>query len=208
MESEEAYKEPTTPPNAEKDKLFLDWSKTFKILDLYISAMRGDTSKIPLGYIIRETEKPWNAVHSTPKSYMGTIELMNDYCPHWDLDTTTNAYQQPYYYDQDNHKVLQILLEIFQSTPAYTYIEKFTRKWDGRGAYWALYNHYLGEHNATNMVTKALAALHKLQYTGESRNFNWEKYVNKHEENHNILQSMVGRGDYKGMLIPVRPSPT
>jgi hypothetical protein len=49
------------------------------------------------------------------------------------------------------------------------------------------------------MVTKALAALQKLRYTGESKNFNWEKYVNKHEENHNILQSMVGRGDYTGM---------
>jgi hypothetical protein len=56
MEVEEAYKEPTTPPNAEKDKLFLDLSKTFKILDLYISAIRGDTSKIPLGYIIREND--------------------------------------------------------------------------------------------------------------------------------------------------------
>jgi hypothetical protein len=36
MESEEDYKEPTTPPNAEKDKLFLDMSKTFKLLELYI----------------------------------------------------------------------------------------------------------------------------------------------------------------------------
>jgi hypothetical protein len=127
MEAEEAYKEPTTPPNVEKkDKLFLDLSKTFKILDLYISAMRVDTSKIPLGYIIRENEKPWNTVHSTPVSYMAIIELMNDYCPHWDLDTSTNSYQRPYYYDQDNHKVLQILLEIFQTTPAYTYIKRFT----------------------------------------------------------------------------------
>jgi hypothetical protein len=92
-------------------------------------------------------------------------------------------------------------LDIFQTTPAYTsYIEKFTRTWDGRGAYWALYNHYLGrEHSISDMVTKALAALQKLRYTGESKNFNWEKYVNKHEENHNILQSMVGRGDYTGM---------
>jgi hypothetical protein len=154
--------------------------------------MRGDTSKIPLGNIIRENESPWNTTSSTPDSYiMATIKLMNDYCPHWDLDVVANSYKRPYYYDQDNHKVLQILLNIFQATLAYTYIEKFTRTWDGRGAYWALYNHYLGEHNVSNMVTKALAVLQELRYTGESKNLNWEKYVNKHEENHNILQSMV-----------------
>jgi hypothetical protein len=33
----------------------------------------------------------------------------------------------------------------------------------------------------------------------ETRNYNWEMYVKKHVENHNILDSMVGRGDFMGI---------
>jgi hypothetical protein len=160
--------------------------------------MRGDESKIPLGALIRKLENPAPINLVTPSDYMGIIDIMTHHCPHWEYDFSSQRMERSYFYSQDNHKVLKILLGIFRNTPAYTYIEKFERKRDGRGAYWALFDHYLGQHQVSHMVDKALLALEKARYTGETRNFNWEKYVNKHVENHNILDSMVGRGDFMG----------
>jgi hypothetical protein len=161
--------------------------------------MRSGDSKIPLGALIRKEEDPAPINLITPSDYLGIIDIMTQYCPHWEYDFNSRDMQRPYFYSQDNHKVLKILLGIFQNTPAYTtYIEKFERKWDGRGAYWALFDHYLGQHQVSHVVSKALLALDKARYTGETRNYNWEKYVNKHVKNHNILDSMVGRGDFMG----------
>jgi hypothetical protein len=200
-QSEEDNKEPMDPPSNDNSNLFQDWSKTFKILDHYIGDMRGDESKIPLGALIRKLEDPAPLNLGTPSDYLGIIDIMTQYCPHWwEYDFSSQRTQRPYFYNQDNHKVLEILLGIFQNTPAYTYIEKFERKRDGRGAYWALFDHYLGQHDqVSHMVDKAFLGLDKARYTGgETCNFNWEKYVNKHVENHNILDSMVGRGDFMG----------
>jgi hypothetical protein len=66
-------------------------------------------------------------------------------------------------------------------------------------SYWALFDHYLGQHQVTHMVSKALLALDTLKYTGEKKDYNWEKHVNRHVRNHNILDSMVGRGDFRGL---------
>jgi hypothetical protein len=164
----------------------------------YIDDMRGDESKIPLGALIRKLEDPDPINLGTPSDYLVIIDIMTQYCPHWEYDFSSQRMQRPNFYNQDNHKVLKILLGIFRNTSAYTYIEKFERKRDGSGAYWALFDHYLGQHQVSHMVDKALLGLDKAGHTGETRNFNWEKYVNKHVENHNILDSMVGRGDFMG----------
>jgi hypothetical protein len=198
-QSEEDYKEPTDPPTNDSNRLFKDWSKTFKILDRYIGDMRGDDSKIPLGAIIRKLEDPSPLNLGTPNDYLGIIDIMTQHYPHWEYDLDSDQMKRPYFYSQDNHKVLKILLNIFQNTPAYTYIERFERKRDGRGAYWALFDHYLGQHQVTHMVSKALHALETLQYTGEKKDYNWEKHVNRHVRNHNVLDSMVGRGDFRGL---------
>jgi hypothetical protein len=199
-QSEEDYKEPMDPPTNDGNRgLFKDWSKTFKILDRYIGDMRGDDSKIPLGAIIRKLEDPAPMNLGTPNDYLGIIDIMTQHYPHWEYDFDPQQMKRPYFYSQDNqHKVLKILLNIFQNTPAYTYIERFERKRDGRGAYWALFDHYLGQPQVTHMVSKALCALDTLQYTGEKKDYNWEKHVNRHVRNHNILDSMVGRGDFRG----------
>jgi hypothetical protein len=163
--------------------------------------MNGDDSKIPLGANIRKLEdpSPMNLL-GTPNDYLGIIDIMTQYYPHWEYDFDSHQMKRPYFYSQDNHKVLKILLDIFQNTPAYTYIERFERKRDGRGGvYWALFDHYLGQHQVTHMVSKALLALDTLKYTGEKKDYNWEKHVNKHVKNHNILDSMVGRSDFRGL---------
>jgi hypothetical protein len=122
-QSEEDYKEPTDPPSNDNNKLFQDCSKTSKILDNCIGDMRGDESKIPLGALIRKLEDPAPINLGTPSDYLGIIDVMTQYCPHWEYDFTSQTMKHPHFNSQDNHKVLQILLNIFQNTPAYTCIE-------------------------------------------------------------------------------------
>jgi hypothetical protein len=121
--------------------------------------MRGDESKIPLGALIRKLEDPDPINLGTPSDYMGIIDIMTHHCPHCKYDFSSQHMLRLYFYSQDIHKVLKILLGIFRNTPAYTYIEKFEQKRDGRGAYWELFDHYLGQDRVSHMVDKALLGL-------------------------------------------------
>jgi len=95
-------------------------------------------------------------------------------------------------------KVWKILYSIFQDHVAFQYMRKFKKAQDGRGAFIALKDHYLGENNVNNMATALEADLEGLSYTGETRRWNFEKYVNKHVEIYNTAEDLKSHG-YAGM---------
>ena len=69
---------------------------------------------------------------------------------------------------------------------------------NGRLAYLGLYDHYLGENNVDTMSTRAESRLEKMMYSGEKRNWNFEKYVKVHADQHAILEGLVDYG-YAGI---------
>jgi hypothetical protein len=77
-------------------------------------------------------------------------------------------------------------------------MKPFKRARDGRGAFFALRDHYLGPNNVNNMATDLESQFEGLSYTQETRRWTFEKYVNKHVELYNIAEDLKQHG-YAGM---------
>ena len=86
----------------------------------------------------------------------------------------------------------------FKSHPAWTVVRPFQKAKDGRGAYFALYQHYLGASSVDNMSSSAEKNLKNALYKGELKNFNFEKYVRIHMDQHQILNDLKEHG-YAGI---------
>jgi hypothetical protein len=61
---------------------------------------------------------------------------------------------------------------------------------DGRKAYQALKEHYLGANNTNLLAAKYEKEIGDLSYTGDKRRWTLEKYINKHVEYYNILNGL------------------
>jgi hypothetical protein len=77
-------------------------------------------------------------------------------------------------------------------------MKPFEEETDGRGAFLALKNHFLGPNNATNIASTTEAQMNALRYTGERRRYNFEAYVKGHTDCHNIFKDIMKYG-YSGM---------
>mmetsp|Transcript_286 Transcript_286/g.801 ORF Transcript_286/g.801 Transcript_286/m.801 type:complete len:272 (-) Transcript_286:126-941(-) len=74
----------------------------------------------------------------------------------------------------------------------------YKRKKDGRRAYLAAYNHFLGPKNIDHMASSVEKKLASISYYGEKKNWNFEKYDTEHKRKHNILKGLVENG-YTGI---------
>jgi hypothetical protein len=79
-------------------------------------------------------------------------------------------------------------------------MKDFVQPRDSRGAYCALFNHYLGPNNVNNQSAASEKALTTISYNGEGRHWNFEKYVmaTVQKKHHQILQGLVCYG-YSGI---------
>jgi hypothetical protein len=102
------------------------------------------------------------------------------------------------WYAADNKKLWHILHSMFKGSLSYTHMKSFAKTTDGRGAYLALYDYYLGTSNTQNISCKAEALLDKLRYTGESKQYNFHKYATQHKECHIVLNNLKDFG-YSGI---------
>jgi hypothetical protein len=88
--------------------------------------------------------------------------------------------------------VLDDLADIFCDTLSWTYIKDFVEPRDGRGAYRALFNHYIGRpNNVNNQSAASEKALATISYNGEGQHWNFEKYVTAQKKHHKILEGLV-----------------
>ena len=98
----------------------------------------------------------------------------------------------------DCQRVWEKIAEIMRDHDCWTYIRPAQRSHNGRLAYLSLYDHYLGENNVDTMSTRAESRFEKTMYSGEKRNWNFEKYVKVHANQHAILEGLVDYG-YAGI---------
>ena len=69
---------------------------------------------------------------------------------------------------------------------------------NGRAAYMAFKNHYLGPNNIGNVAATAEHKLINATYRGEGRHWDFERYATLHKEKHTILEGLQEHG-YAGM---------
>jgi hypothetical protein len=157
------------------------------MLDNWIGLHVDDDTGIPLAFAIRST-KPDSSVfrESNYKS------LEHQYACRTRLYDNNG---KPFGWTRKvQRKVWNILYKIFQGHPAYEYMRPFKNQPDGVGAYQNMRNHYLGPNNVNNMAADLEKEYNNLSYSQETNRWNFEKYVNKHVELHNIAQTLVPHG--------------
>jgi hypothetical protein len=200
---QQLLKDYTTPTvNFDVETYKGNWPKIMEGLEDLIREFRGVSTKAPLTYVIRKDPV-------CPADIGGLTEYLDsefggDYdkmlvarCLHFKDNYSSSGGYMPTYI-QDNAVVFRILLKVFRTQPAYTFIHPFAKVEDGRAAWFALINHYLGPNNANNLATRFETELRALAYHGERRRWTFEKYSNKLVELVNSLNDLKAYG-YAGI---------
>ena len=167
-----------------------DWPKTIESIEEYLRGCLGVT-KIPLAYVVRETTAipvadPVGGYSSRQDELIARSPI---------VDAAGNFLPT---YLSDRTKVWELLSDITREKECWTYVRPAQKTRDGRMAFERLKGHYLGQNNVDNMSSKAEHTLTTTSYTGEKRNWNFEKYVRTHVDQHSILEGLVPFG-YAGI---------
>ena len=164
-----------------------DWARTFEAIDEWLRSCLGEFSKIPLAYVIRDNE-PITTDPVAPATWPSKVDELIALAPH-DNDT---------FFPVDNVTVWEKISALTHPHECWTYVRPAQRTRNGRMAYRALKNHYLGLNNTNHQANEAQAKLKDSSYHGEKRRWNFEKYVRTNQDQHTILQSLVQHG-YAGI---------
>jgi hypothetical protein len=131
-------------------------------LDNYLMRKRG-MSGLPLAYVVREkVELPVDDPgFGLPNP---TIEMVE-----------RGSHTQPAF-DSDSIEVFDVIRHMTHGGLAWSWVSAYDRNKDGRNAYIALKNHYLGESYQARIKAAADAVLSKTYYDGQ-RSFAFEQYL-------------------------------
>ena len=183
------YDEPEIPELTKKD-----WQRNFDILDNWLHESRGTVSKLPLSYVVREDED-----RVVPVNIVNVNDFDDAARGAAGIAAPQHGVLHSYYFPEDNKSVYALLDKAFAlNTEAHTHIKRFRRRKDGRSAYQALKDQMLGTDAITNLAAQAEATLQRLTYSGESRRFNFDRYVEISTRQHSILEDLEEKG-CKGM---------
>ena len=120
-----------------------DWPKTFDGIDEFFCKCYG-ISSIPLAYIIRKDPHPRKG-----KKMIGMIDDRES--PHTLTEANGTIIKHPTFVT-DNKMLFDKLAELTREHECWTYIKPHARARNGRAAYMAFKNHYLGPNNIGNMA--------------------------------------------------------
>jgi hypothetical protein len=91
-------------------------------------------------------------------------------------------------------EVWSYMANITRAHDCWTYAKPAQRTKDGRRAFLLLWDHFLGPNNVDNMALVAEAKIGSVSYTGERKNWTWEKYVQIHTEQYAVLNGLTDYG--------------
>jgi hypothetical protein len=181
-----------------------NWPKIFEKLDAHLGQFRSELTMVPLTYVVRDCNLPAEAAN---KLYKSDEEKEVARCPHFLMpnrqgatskDLNSKDRTHTHWYVADNKRVWEILYKIFNNMPSYEYMKSGSKGKDGRKAYQALKEHYLGANNTNLLAAKYEKEIGDLSYTGDKHRWTLEKYINKHVEYYNILNGLKVHG-YAGI---------
>ena len=144
---------------------------TIEELDNYFETILG-ANGAPLAYVTRKTVAPqdWEAVFN-----YDTREMI------------ARAPHTPPFYSKDNAEVWLVIRHVLYDTEGWSWISQFERARNGRAAYLAIKDHYLGTSNRSRIKMLAEKALENTYYEGDKKSFTFEKYCSIHKMAHKDL---------------------
>ena len=149
---------------------------------------------IPLAYIIRKDSKPKEGEET---DWDDPLEQLIERGPHTITEANGTIIKHPMFVP-DNKMLFDMLAELTREHECWTCIKSHARARNGRAAYVALNNHYLGPNSIGNMAATAEHKLINATYRGEGRHWDFERYATLHKEQHTILEGLEEYG-YAGM---------
>ena len=128
-----------------------DWTKTMEALEEYLCGNLGVT-KILLSYVVRDsrdvTADPAGGWPSQQDEMIGRAPILS-------MEVGVAAETKTPTFLTDNQRVWELLSSITCKQECWTYIKVAQRARDGRAAFLALKNHYLGPNNVNNLASGA-----------------------------------------------------
>jgi len=191
-ESEKAYEPDETLPKINAK----DWPKTMDAILEYLRTRLGERM-IPLAYVVRENREVPASADDPSINYESVTDEMIGRASHGTPNAAGVWVDDPVY-TQNKERVWDIIAQITREHPCWTYVKPAQRTRDGRAAYFGLYNHYLGPNNVDNMASMAEKRLAAATYKGETRRWDFERYVNVQKQQHTILEGLTAHG-YAGI---------
>jgi predicted ribosome quality control (RQC) complex YloA/Tae2 family protein len=162
--AEETHKDPTKKPVINEK----NWPRTLDNIEEYLRNHLGQTD-IPLSYIVRKEADVVPSLLDPQANYSIIHDEMIAWAAHMDANGDRTQL-----YNTDNKRVWALIHELTRNHKCYTYIKSFARARDGRAAYLALRDHYLGMNNVNRLASGAENMLHTARYQNESKRFNFE----------------------------------
>ncbi len=165
IEDEARADKEVTAKMPDKFKSPSNWKVFSEAMETYLGQLKG-TGRIPLSYVIRRRAQP-----PPDAQYQTELEQSIALAPHIGPD-----------YQRDNVRVYAIIKQLVLEGPGRSYILPYDRISDGHAAWMALIGHFEGESFRNRNVEDAYSALERIHYEGERKGFNFEKFVEKHNE--------------------------
>ena len=165
-----AVNKPVTPPLPEKFTSFgMKWREFSESLKGHLNTVRG-CMNIPLAYLLRDVE--------VPTAEMMAADAVADMFSTTDERLMALVRLEGVEYQQDNRRLWDLLCPLIRGTAAWEYVKMCERNSDGRRAFRILQLRGEGEAAVDARRTKAEATLAKAQYTGRSKRFTLQSYIN------------------------------
>jgi hypothetical protein len=172
--------------------LTLDTSTTTKAFDK-VKTILGQTcgvTGVPLLYVIRVTLVPPEDDNdnlafgdedlkyvSIDMEMIARAPILSDEADTSNEDTSDLEANGPFVPTSpvDSKKVWVILLACFSLSSAWQYVKKFANQQNGHQAWCTLHDHFFGGDKVNTMVADVLSTLKALHYSGDWRNFTFDK---------------------------------
>ncbi len=91
----------------------------------------------------------------------------------------------------DAKKVWSVLLACFGLSSVWQHIKMFSSQQNGHQAWCTLHDHFFGGYKVSTMVADVLLTLKNLHYSGDQRNFRFDKYCTAHVDQHNCHAALA-----------------
>ena len=159
--------------------------------------VRGVTD-VPLAYVIRNILAPPLtdddpafgetdlAYTSIDQELISRAPILHDDANSSDKDNDLKA-DGPFHltFLTDAKKVWAILHAQYSASPAWQHVKKYSTTQNGRQVWHTLHTFFFGGDNVSTMHSDIILTLKALFYSGDRKNYNFDKYCTAHVEQHN-----------------------
>ena len=206
-----------TNPEHKHEAMQLDPQRAATAFDQAVTMLRNirGVTGVPLAYVVRHNLIPKHHADDPACGKVGSVYSTYDE----ELEARAPiAYEHDYYrtdpieeiektgpfhpaFLSDTRKVWSVLHALWSKSGAWTYVKTMDKTQNGRQVYRTLHKYFFGANKVANISTKILTDLRGLSYTGDTKNFNFDKYVTEHVKLHNQAVSLL---EYGGGTIDER----